>query len=132
MNAILVYLVASVALAAGAFYEGHSIGTAAVRLEWVEASQQQRDREIGQQKNALIKLEKTREQNRVVYRNVTKILDRVEYRSVCLDERGLCIANAFITGKDATVCSTVKPLSGHGTSTRWYSPLAAGMDSSGQ
>lgn len=114
---IYVYLAAA-ALILGAFgatyLYGRSAGADSVQLKWEEANRVQRAREAATANEAAIRLEGSREKDRIVYRTITKsvdkYIDRVELRNVCLDPVGVCLANAAISGTDPAPCGTARPV----------------------
>jgi hypothetical protein len=99
---ILIGIVAA-AVAGGLLwtYEtGHDAGYIEAMAEIEEIARQ---REV-KEDVASVSLEKDRERVRTVYRTITQEVDRViekkvvEYRDVCLDDDGLRLANAALTG----------------------------------
>lgn len=114
---IYAYVAAAVLLVgsyAGTYLYGRSAGADVVRLEWEEANSLQRKREAATANEAALRLEGKREKDRIVYRDITKTvdkyIDRVELRNVCLDPVGVCLANAAISGTDAAPCGTARPV----------------------
>ena len=111
------YLAAAVLIlgAFGATYlYGHSAGADSVRLEWEQANKIQRQKEAQQAGIALENLEVNRAQDKVVFKTITKtvdkFVDRVEFRNVCFTPQFLCVANAAIGGESPAACNTAGPL----------------------
>jgi hypothetical protein len=75
-------------------------GYAKARAECEEAARLQREAEMGKANLAATDLEKGNAKARVVYRTITrevdKIVERPVYRNVCLDDDGLRRANAAL------------------------------------
>ena len=99
---------------AGIGYSIRKAGMDAVRAEWAEANRQAREKEAAQAGKAAEKLEAKREKAKVIYRTITKevdkIVERPVYRSVCLDTDGLRLARCAIRGQDASACKPDKPV----------------------
>lgn len=102
----------------------YNAGGDSVRVEWEEANRLQREAEAKQAEQASTKLEASREKAKVVYRTITKEVDKVVtrdvYRNVCLDADGLRIAAAAIRGEIAAPKQPDKPV-----------PKPAGTDGGG-
>ena len=83
-------------------------GREEVRLEWAAANEKARKEEAERSAKAAQDLEAERKKRKVVVKTITKEVDRevekLVYRSVCLPDRGLCLANAAINGKVAPSC----------------------------
>ena len=97
-----------IGILSGIGYQIRESGKEAVRLEWAEANKLAREAEEKKANQAATNLEATRVEYRTKYRTITqavdKIVDRVEYRHVCLDADGLRLANCAILGKSADSC----------------------------
>ena len=112
--------IAAVVLILGAFgatyLYGRSAGTDSVRLEWEEASRVQRAREAATANEAALRLEGSREKERVVFKTITRsvdrLVDRPVYRNVCLDDDGLRLARCAIRGEGADTCKPDQPVRG--------------------
>lgn len=80
----------------------YDAGAAAVRLEWQQANEQQRKDEMEKAVAAAVGLEAGNAKAKVVYRTITKsvdrYIDRPVYRNVCFDDDGLRDANAALVG----------------------------------
>lgn len=105
------YVVAAVvgAVLIGFVYvKGYRSGSAAVKLEWEEASRIQRAKEEQQIKAAAAALEAERAKRKVVYRTITKTVDKIVerpvYRQQCMDDDGLRCVNAALRGEGASGC----------------------------
>jgi hypothetical protein len=136
---IYAYVAAAVLLIgsyAGTYLYGRSAGADGVRLDWEAANRLQREKEAAKADAAETKLEVNREKTRVVYRTITKAVDkyvdRVELRNVCLDPIGVCLANAAISGTDAAPCGTARALPVSVEARGWDSGLAIKMDRGGR
>ena len=96
-----------------AVYRIHEAGKDEVLLEWSKASAAQRAKEQKQGNAAADKKEKGDAKAKVVYRTITKEVDRVvvEYRDrACLDPDGLRLARAAIRGEVPDPAQPDKPL----------------------
>ena len=117
-GSILLYLLARLAILAilsGIAYKIRESGKDVIRLEWAEANRKQREAEAKQANDAASKKEKGDAKARVVYRTITKEVDRVvvEYRDrACLDPDGLRLANDALRGPSAPAAKPDKPLPG--------------------
>lgn len=116
---IYAYVAAAILLIssyAGTYLYGRSAGADSVRLEWEEASSLQRAREAATANEAAIRLEGSREKERIVYRTITqqvdKLVDRPIYHNVCLDDDGLRLARCAIRGEKPDSCKSDQPLPG--------------------
>lgn len=132
---LILYAVAGVAILGalyGLYRHGLTTGRAEVQAAWDRANQAQREREAKQAATASTKLETANAKAKVVYRTntkfVDKIVERVEYRNVCLDAVGLCIANASIRGESATACKPDKPVSPTGRVAGWHNGFDLTLD----
>lgn len=89
-------------------------GRAEIRLEWAEANRLQREAEAKKSAEAATKLETGNVKAKVVYREITKTvdkyIDRPVYRNVCFDADGLRDANAALRGPSAPAAKPDKPL----------------------
>lgn len=98
----------------GIYRKGVDAGKAEVKLEWEQANRAQHAKEEKQISAAGTVLEETRAKDKVIFKSIVqqvdRIVDRVEYRAVCLDARGLCIANAAIRGEGAAACGVSGPM----------------------
>ena len=79
-------------------------GANEVRAEWKAAEEAQRKKEAATAANAVVKKESADAKAKVVYRTITrdvdKLVTRVEYRDrACFDDDGLRLANSAISGK---------------------------------
>lgn len=103
----------------GIGYKVRESGKDAIRVEWATANEATRKREAEASAKAAADLAAERKKRRVIVQTITKEVDRevekIAYRDVCLPDRGLCLANAAISGtvpagclSDGTVPS-VKP-----------------------
>jgi hypothetical protein len=121
------YLVAFVvgALVIGfVYWKGYKAGGEAVKLEWAEASQKQKEREEAAIRAAVEALEKERKRKKVVYRDIVKtvekIVERPVYRNQCMDDDGLRCVNAALRGESEAGCDLnpgvpgIKPLGREG------------------
>ena len=99
---------------ASVMYRIHESGKDAVRLEWAEANRLIREAEAKTAHDVAQHLEIKREKARVVYRTITKEVDRVVtrdvYRNVCLDDDGLRLAHSAIRGEVPAAPQPDKPL----------------------
>jgi O-acetyl-ADP-ribose deacetylase (regulator of RNase III) len=116
-GSILVYGILALAILAmlgGIAYKIRESGKDAVRLEWREAVEAQKQQEQAQITQAGERKEKSDAKAKVVYRTITrdveKVVTRDVYRNVCLDDSGLLLANAALAGPDATAGKPGKPL----------------------
>ena len=116
---LIVYAVLALAImvAIGMGYKAvKDAGRDEVRAEWAEANREQREKEAAQAGKAAEKLEAKREKAKVIYRTITKEVDRVVerpvYRNVCLDADGLRLARCAIAGTGAAACKPDKPMPG--------------------
>lgn len=109
MNLLLYGFVALAILGAigGIGYEVRKSGYDACKLEWQDAEAERMKDEVGKNFLASAKLEKGNADAKVVYRTITrdvdKVVDRVEYRDVCLDPDGLRLANDALRGARAAL-----------------------------
>jgi len=104
MNLLLYGVVALAIIGAlgGIGYKVRESGYDACKLEWQEAEAERMKDEVGKNFLASTKLEKGNADAKVVYRTITrdvdKVVDRVEYRDVCFDDDGLRLANDALRG----------------------------------
>jgi hypothetical protein len=86
----------------GIYTKGYNAGSADVKAEWQEANRLQREKEQKQANTASTKLETGNAEAKVVYRTITKevdkIVDRPVYVNACFDDDGLRYANAALSG----------------------------------
>lgn len=77
-------------------------GAADTAAKWAEANRLTREREATQAGAAATKVEEGHAKARIVYRTITrevdKLVERPVYRSVCLDDDGVRLANAALDG----------------------------------
>lgn len=99
------YLIAGLAILAilsGIAYKIRESGKDVIRLEWAEANRAQRDAEAKKAEKAATTLETGHAKARVVYRDITRTVDRyIErpvYRNECFDADGLNSANMALKG----------------------------------
>ena len=89
-------------------YKVKEWGADEVRQEWAQANEKARAEEAERSAKAAADLEAERKKRKVVVKTITKEVDRevekLVYRSVCLPDRGLCLANAAILGTVAPSC----------------------------
>ena len=102
---LIVYIVAALALvlAIGTGVRTiYNAGAASKQAEWDEANRQQRKDEMEKANAAAIGLETGNEKAKIVYRTITKTvdkyIDRPVYRNVCFDTDGLRDVNAALIG----------------------------------
>lgn len=114
---LLLYAGAALAIMAALAYAYHTVkesGRAEIRLEWSEANRVQRQKEAEQIAKAAKELEDERAKRKVVYRNITRTVDKVVerpvYRNVCLDDDGLRCLDAALKGESAAGCKPDQPL----------------------
>lgn len=90
-----------VGMLAGLYHTGSTNGYAKAKAECVEAAAVQREAELGKINTATAVKEQEDVKAKVVYRTITKTvdkyIDRPVYRNVCLDADGLRDANAALT-----------------------------------
>lgn len=83
-------------------HDGYSQGAADVQAKWDRANREQRELEARQAAEAEAAKEKEDAKRKVVYRTITKTvdkyIDRPVYRNVCFDADGLRDANAALSG----------------------------------
>lgn len=81
-------------------HNGYEKGKAEVQAEWNESVDKQAAAELEQSGTASQNLETQRVQTRVVYRTITrsvdKYIDRPVYRNICFDDDGMRDANAAL------------------------------------
>ena len=113
----LLYLIAGIAILtilSGVAYRIRESGKESVRLEWAEANRIQREAEAKQIAAASKALEAANAKRKIVYRTITKEVDRVVerpvYRNVCLDDGGLRCLDAAIRGEVGAGCKPDEPL----------------------
>lgn len=114
---IWLYLIAGIAILAilsGIAYRIRESGKDAIRLEWAEANRIQREAESKRIAAAAKALEAANAKRKIVYRTITKQVDKVVerpvYRNVCLDDSGLRCLDAAIRGEVGAGCEPDKPL----------------------
>ncbi len=136
---IYAYIAAAVMLIgsyAGTYLYGRSAGADSVRIEWEEANRVQRAREAATAAEAALHLEGSREKDRIIYRTVTKsvdkYIDRVELRNVCLDPVGVCLANSAISGTDPAPCGTARTVSESLEARGWDRGIDLALDRGGR
>jgi hypothetical protein len=110
---ILATVLALMGVVGGAEYNGYSRGEAKITAEWdIAKAKQMKDTadEIThiqtQLNSATADLEKAKNERQIIYKTITKkvdrIVDRPVYLNACIDDDGLRLANAALTGKAAT------------------------------
>lgn len=84
---------------------GYQRGAGAVTAKWEQANREQREREAKQADVASQSVEAGNAKAKVVYRTITKevdkVVDREVYRNVCLDADGLRIANTALNAGES-------------------------------
>lgn len=95
-------LLAALATISGGIYKIHDAGYEQAKAECAEASRQRELEERARADKAATNLEKDNAKAKVVYRTITKqvdkYIDRPVYRNICLDADGLRDANAALSG----------------------------------
>ncbi len=95
-------------------YKVKEWGADEVRLEWAEANKERREAEAKKISAAAKALEVDRGKAKIVYRTITREVDRIVtrdvYRNVCLDADGLRIARCAIRGESTDRCQPDKPV----------------------
>ena len=111
---LIAYLVLGLAILAtlsGIAWKIRESGKDAIRLEWAEANRLQREREAKQAAEAATKKEAGDAKAKVIYRTITKevdkIVEREVYRNICFDSDGLLRANAALLGGE--IAPAAKP-----------------------
>ena len=116
-STVLIYLVLAIA-ALGLVYlifqwvdnhwetdAGVKKGSAEVQAKWDKAVEDQRERDAAKSADAATKLGANDEKAKVIYRTITKTvdkyIDRPIYRNMCFDADGLRDANSALVGKIA-------------------------------
>lgn len=93
----------------GIAYKIHDAGYQSAKAECERAAIAQRDEEAKQTHTAATKKEKEDAKAKVVYRTITKHVDReVEkpvYRNVCFEPNGVQLVNDALSGKQAATAS---------------------------
>ena len=112
----------------GIAYKIRESGKDAIRVEWAEANRAQRERDAKQASTAATKLEVSNVKAKVVYRTITrevdKIVEKEVYRHVCFDADGVRLANAALRGEIAPAAKPDKPVSGPVPALRWERSLS--------
>ncbi len=89
-------------------YKVKQWGAGEVRKEWADAVATQRESDRLKSFAAATGLQKDRAEARTAIetrtRYVNKEVEKIVYRSICLPDIGLCLANAAIGGKVAAGC----------------------------
>ena len=118
-GSIVIYAILALAILAsltGIAYKIRESGKDAIRVEWAEANRLQRAAEAKQAEGASTKLETGNAKAKVVYRTITKEVDKIVtrdvYRNVCLDDDGLRVARDAIRGEIAPAAKPDKPVPG--------------------
>jgi acetyl-CoA acetyltransferase len=87
----------------GIYGAGYRSGSNSVMNEWQTASREQREREEKKAQKAAEKKETGDAKAKVVYRTITKTVDRIvsepSYRKECLTDDGLAAARQAIKGE---------------------------------
>lgn len=115
-------LVFALSLGGAGYWKGHNDGTASGQLkidkleaDAKEASQHEAQLRLIQSSNASTGFENDNAKAKVVFRTihdqVERIVDRPVFRNVCLDDDGLRLANAALSGI-ATTAPTSEPNTG--------------------
>lgn len=105
---ILIYgliALAIIGLLSGIAWKIYSAGQTAKQVEWDRASTQQAKKETVQSTTAATQLEADNAQAKIVYKTITrkvdKYIDRPVYRAECFDIDGLRDANSALSGQAA-------------------------------
>lgn len=108
MNRLLLYGLLALAIIgalSGIAWKIYSAGQTAKQVEWDKASTQQARKETTQSTHAATQLEAKNADAKVVYKTITrtvdKYIDRPVYRAECFDADGLRDANAALVGQAA-------------------------------
>ena len=132
---VLVYLIAAIGILTALGYIAsriYSAGAASVQAQWDAAERQQRKDEMEKANAAALGLERKNEKAKVVYRNITRTVDRYidrpVYRNVCFDADGLRDANAALVGALTPASKPDKPVPAVITSLRWDGSLSVTED----
>ncbi len=92
-------------LISGIAWKIYSAGQTSKQTEWDKASMQQAKKETAQSTTAATQLEAKNAEAKVVYKTITrtvdKYIDRPVYRAECFDADGLRDANAALVGQAA-------------------------------
>lgn len=116
MPSLLIYGIVALSILgtlAGIGYKIRESGKESVRLEWAEANSAARAAEAAKAATAADKKEKSDAKAKIVYRTITRDVDRVvvEYRDrACLDDDGLRLARSAILGTIPDPSKPDKPL----------------------
>ena len=129
---ILIYgllALAIIGLLSGIAWKIYSAGQTAKQVEWDRAAAQQAKKETVQSTNAATQLEAENAQAKIVYKTITrtvdKYIDRPVYRAECFDADGLRDANAALIGQAAAPSKPDYSLSQSDTAGRrqsWLDP----------
>lgn len=105
-TAILIGLVLWLGTCAGAFFYGEhveSLSCAATNARADKKAADQKDKDALKQNAPSVALEQSNADAKIVYRTITKTVDKIVerpvYRNVCLDDDGLRAANDALSGK---------------------------------
>ena len=116
-GSILLYGILALAIIGSLGGIGYSVrkaGYDAAMLECQQAAAAQREREAQQAAKAAVKLEVSNAKAKVVYRTITrdvdKVVTRVEYRNICLPDDGLRHARRAIEGTLTPAAEPDKPV----------------------
>lgn len=95
-------------------------GRAEIRKEWADAIEAQRAKEAKAIDTAVVKQETEGEKARVIYRTITRKVDRIVDRPIyrnnlCLDDDGLRAARDALRGPSAPAAKLDRSLPGSGT-----------------
>ena len=114
---LLLYAGAAIAVMGALAYAYHTVkesGRDEIRLEWKAANEKARREELAKGQAAAENKEKKDAAARVIYRTIEKkvdrVVDRVEYRNVCIESDGLQLARSAILGKSPDPAESDKPL----------------------
>ena len=123
ISAIIWWADANIATSAGV-----KKGENSKQAEWDKANKDQREKEEKQASTAATKLEVSNVKARVVYRTITrevdKIVEKEVYRHVCFDADGVRLANAALRGEIAPPAKPEKPMPGPLPALRWERSLS--------
>ncbi|MGH7260147.1 MAG: hypothetical protein ACREI9_05630 [Nitrospiraceae bacterium] len=118
---LLAFVIWSAVLVGGGFWKGMAIEAdrCEVRIgKLTMDAAQRRETELGRAIVSATKLEKRNAETKVVFREITKTVDRIverpTYRNVCLDDDGLRAVNAALAGSRADSAESGSGVSGVG------------------
>lgn len=139
MSSLLMYGLIALALSGAVtgllvtvHHNGVVSGRSEIQVAWDEATKKRRLWEEQRNEDASRGLEEDRGKARIVYRSITKEVDRIVerpvYRNVCLDAAGLRIARCAIRGESALECNPDEPVRPAAGSGGWNGGLRLTMD----